>query len=251
MSGIEVTALQALLIALAFVFGGVVKGAAGFGLPLITISLMPLFIPLDLALALNTLVVPLTNIAQFVAAGGYRRSFEICWPLIAGLCITVFITAVFVVSITPATLSAVMGVLLLAYVLHAFMGRGVRISTGAMRPASFVAGLAGGIVGAVMTAPGPVYAAFLFGLRLERRQLISAMGLAMLASGILVTGAFAAVGILDGPRALMSLVCVAFGLFGMWLGDRIGQRISVEGFNRMILVMLLGLGLYHCGRGFL
>jgi uncharacterized membrane protein YfcA len=251
MSGLEVTALDAVLIALIFVFGGIVKGATGFGLPLTTISLMPLFIPMDLALALNTLVIPITNVAQFVAAGGYRRSLAICWPLLLGLCITVFATAYFVVAIAPATLSALMGLMLVAFVLHAFLGGGVRIGPQAERPASFLAGLAGGVVGAVLTAPGPIYAAFFVGLGLERRQMISAMGLAMLSSGILVTGAFAAVGILDLPRAVMSVTCVFPSLIGMWIGDRVGRRISIAGFNRLVLFMLLGLGLYHCARGFL
>lgn len=247
----EITGAEAALIALIFIFGGVVKGAMSFGLPLMTISLMPLFIPLDLALALNTIVVPLTNMAQFAYAGGYRRSLMICWPLILGLCVTVFVTAMFVVSIAPATLSAVMGVLLLSFALHALIGGGVRIPPSWERRAAFGTGLAGGIVGATLTAPGPVFAAFFVGMKLERRQMVSAMGLAMLSSGLLVTGAFAAVGILDLPRALMSAACVVPALLGLWIGDRIGQRFSLNGFQRLILLMLLCLGLYHCARGFL
>ncbi len=251
MTGFEIGAVEAAAIALIFTFGGVVKGATGFGLPLMTISLMPLFLPLDLALALNTLVVPLTNVAQFAVARGYRRSVEICWPLILGLCLTIFATAFFVVAVAPAMLSAIMGTMLLVFALHALFGGGIRISQRAERPAAFLAGLAGGVVGAALTAPGPIFAALFVGLGLERRQMISAMGLAMLSSGILVTGAFAAVGILDIPRAIMSVACVVPALIGMALGDRIGRRISVDGFQRLVLLMLLGLGLYHLGRGVL
>ena len=83
------------------------------------------------------------------------------------------------------------------------------------------------------------------GLGLERRRFIGGMGVAMTASGLLVSGAFWASGILDGPRAALSATCALPAFLGMWIGDRLARRIDQELFRRVILLMLAGLGLRH------
>lgn len=237
-------------IAAIFVFGGIVKGATGFGLPLVTISLTPLVAPLDLALALNTLVVPITNIAQFWAAGGHGAALRLCWPLILGLLLTTFAAAQALSGLSPAILSAVMGALLIGFAALSFGAPRLRVPETASKPAAFGAGLAGGVVGAVMTAPGPIFAVLFVGLGLSRREMIAAMGLAMIAVGVVVTGAFATVGILDAPRAAASAAAAIPAFVGMWIGDRLGRRLSVEAFRRLVLLMLLGLGVHHMTRAF-
>lgn len=246
----EVDPALAATIAAIFVFGGVVKGATGFGLPLITISLTPLVAPLDLALALNTLVVPITNIAQFWAAGGHGAALRLCWPLIIGLCLTTFAAAHALSGLAPSQLSAAMGALLIGFAVLSFAAPRLRIPAGAARPAAFGAGLAGGVVGAVITAPGPIFAVLFVGLGLDRRAMVAAMGLSMIAVGLVVSSAFAAVGVLDAGRAMMSAAAAIPAFAGMWLGDRLGRRLSVEAFRRMVLIMLFGLGLHHLARAF-
>lgn len=244
----EIGPAETALTAAIYVFGGVVKGATGFGLPLIAISLTPLFLPLDLALALNALVIPATNVGQFAALGGYRRSVAICWPLILGLCAAVFFAASLAKAAPPAAISAVLGAVLILFVGQAFAAPSFRIAPGARKPAALAAGLVGGVVGAAVTAPGPVFAMYFVGLGLDRRALISAMALSMLSVGLLISGAFALLGLLDAARAAMSAAAIAPAAAGMVIGDRLARSMSVEGFRRLVLLILLGLGCYHIWR---
>ncbi len=241
----ELSAAGALLVAVIFIFGGTVKGATGFGLPLTTISLLPLVVPLDLALALNTLVVPITNAAQSVAYGPALANIRICLPLVAGVAATVFLAAAAVASVGEEALRVAMGLLLIGFAALSFAAPRLRVSKRMERPAGFAAGMAGGVAGAAFTAPGPIYAMWFAGLGLERRRFIGAMGVAMFASGLLVSGAFWASGILDGPRAAMSAACALPAFLGMWIGERLARRLDQETFRRIILLMLAGLGLRH------
>ncbi|HAN80893.1 MAG TPA: hypothetical protein DCQ47_05515, partial [Gammaproteobacteria bacterium] len=63
------TWLQLLLIPCVFVIGGICKGALGFGLPFVTVSIVPLFAPLEVVLALNAVVLPISNFVQFTRGG--------------------------------------------------------------------------------------------------------------------------------------------------------------------------------------
>ncbi|TVP94020.1 MAG: hypothetical protein EA338_13225, partial [Roseinatronobacter sp.] len=69
-----ITPADAALVAAVFVLGGMVKGALGFGLPLTTMAILPFFVPVDAALAVNVVVLFLTNIAQFLQMGQMRET---------------------------------------------------------------------------------------------------------------------------------------------------------------------------------
>lgn len=244
-SGWELSFADSVIVTLIFLFAGAVRGVSGFGLPLTTIALLPFFIPRDLALALNTLVLPLSTVWQLWTVGMARRSLRLCLPVILGMAATTFVSAQLVGAISPAALSLAMGAALIVVAAWSLSGLVFRIRPGAAAPAGFVTGLLAGVCGAVFTAPGPVVSVYLVGLGLDRRAFISAMCVAMLAGGALVSGAFFLSGVLDGPRAAMSVAAAVPALAGIWLGDRLGRRLSVAAFRRLIDIMLLGLGLHY------
>lgn len=98
-----------------------------------------------------------------------------------------------------------------------------------------------GVVGAAFTAPGPIFALYFTSLGLDRRGLASVIGLAAIATGLPIFGAFRASGVLDGPRALMAFL-------GIWIGDRLDRRLPVEIFRRPALPMLFCRGLHRLRR---
>ncbi|MFV0474450.1 MAG: sulfite exporter TauE/SafE family protein [Pikeienuella sp.] len=243
--GWELSFADSAIVALIFLFAGMVRGVTGFGLPLVTISLTPFFIAHDLALALNTLVLPLTTLGQIWTVGFHRRGFRLCLPLILGMAATTFVAARFVAHISPAALSLAMGAMLIAVSSWSLSGFSFRIPARAEVSAGFATGLLAGICGAVFTAPGPVVTVYFTGLGFDRREFVATMCLATLISGFLISGAFLANGVLDGPRAAMSAAAAIPALLGMLAGDRLGRGLSVEGFRRLVHVMLFGLGLHY------
>ncbi len=251
LDALDISAVQAALLIAIFAFGGVVKGATGFGLPLTTISLTPLVAPVDLALALNTVILPIANGAQFAWSGHYMESVAICWPIVLGVALTATATAFFLAGVELSSLSAILGVFLIVFTVLSLKAPHFTIAPRFRRPAGFGAGLAGGVAGAALTAPGPVFVAYFVSLGLDRRRMMSAVGLMMMSVGAIISGAYAAAGILDGPRALASALTAIPVFAGMWAGDRIASAISTGTFRRMVLLMLLGLGLYHVSRALL
>ena len=228
-----------------FLFGGLVKGVTGFGLPLATVSLTPLVAPPDLALALNTMVIPLTNAVQIAQGERRREALRICLPVLLGMMLTVAMGAWIVASVSAQALGALLGALLIIFTLTSFAAPSFRLPTRHGRRAGFGAGLLGGVMGAALTAPGPIFVMYFVSLGMARKSLMTAVGICMFTVGIMVIASYVWAGVLTGPRAIMSACAVIPALVGMWAGARLARRMSVEAFHKAVLAVLLALGVFH------
>ncbi len=232
-----------------FVFGGFVKGGLGFGLPIATISLLPLVIPVDMALAINAVVQPLTNLGQLVGSGHAVASVRRFWPMVIPLAVGVAIGANFVKALDAETLLLILGLFVMGFT--ALSIRGVALPVGPRRElaaglgTSFVAGL----TGALTAVNGPIFVMYLLGLRLPRQAFRGALGFLFIVSGALIAGGFWSVGLLDAGRATLAGLCIPTALLGMWAGDRAAGRLPAEVFRRVVLAALFCLGANFVLRG--
>lgn len=237
------------IVAATFVLGGMVKGAMGFGLPLTTMALMPFFLPVDVALAINVLVLFLTNVAQFVQMGQMRETAIRFAPVLWGIGIGVVGGSVLVSSISDDTLLLALGAVVLAFAVLSLSGANLAIPLRRERPVGWITGILGGGVGALTTVSGPLFVIYLVGLGVERRLFLSAISLFFLVSAVLISGAFLMVGMFDTERVLLAAVAVPAALFGMWAGDLIGLRVPAHRFRSLVLAVLGVLGLNLLWRG--
>lgn len=238
------------IVAAIFVLGGMVKGAMGFGLPLTTMALMPFFLPVDVALAINVLVLFLTNIAQFVQMGQMRETAVRFAPVLWGIGIGVVLGSVLVSSVSDQMLLMALGTVVVGFAVLSLTGANLSVPARQERPAGWLAGILGGGVGALTTVGGPMFVMYLVGLGVDRRLFLSALSLFFLLSAVLISGAFLFVGMFDVQRVMLAAVAVPAALVGMWAGDQIGLRVPANRFRALVLVVLGLLGLNLLWRGF-
>ncbi|WP_026380773.1 sulfite exporter TauE/SafE family protein [Afifella pfennigii] len=227
---------------LVYFIGGLVKGGSGFGLPLVTISMSPFIVPIDLALAVNAVVLPFANVYQYGRSGLAKATLMRFWPILLGLLLGVPIGALFVNAIEPAALTMALGLFILAFVGLSVVNPRIAVPGDLERPAGAATGFIAGIVGALTTANGPLFVIYLVGRGVERQMMVATLGLCFLVFGVLVSGSFWAIGLLDAQRFLLALLCVAPVLVGVWAGDAWGARLPQATFRRFILVLLFLLG---------
>jgi hypothetical protein len=103
------------LVAASFILGGMVKGALGFGLPLTTMALLPFFVPIDAALAVNVVVLFLTNIAQFLQMGQMRDTARRFAPVLWGIVIGVPLGALMITSFSDSLLMLALGAVVVVF----------------------------------------------------------------------------------------------------------------------------------------
>ena len=160
------------LLAAIFFLGGMVKGALGFGLPLTTMAILPLFVPVDFALAVNALVLPLTNVAQFLQARRMRETLVRFRYVLGGIVLGVPIGATLVSLVSDNGLRIALGCFVLLFIALTLSRPSFAIAAGVEHPVGAGVGFAAGIVGALTTANGPLFVMYLVGLKVDRQLFV-------------------------------------------------------------------------------
>ena len=231
---------EAALLSLIYLAGGVVKGALGFGLPLVTISILPFLLPVDEALAYNAVVLLVTNAIQVIRSGEARAAFRIAAPILAATAIATPIGAGLATLLPTHVLLGLLGAFVIAFSLFGLLERSPALPES--RVSAAAVGAVGGIVGAFTSAPGPVFVMYLVSLRMARTLFMGVMGILMGTVGVLLSASFAVSGTLTPSRAALGLLLVLPGLAGFMIGDRVAGRLPELRFRQIVLLVLLFLG---------
>lgn len=227
-----------------FLLAGGVKGVIGLGLP--TISLAILTVALDLASAMALLLIPslVTNFWQAVVGGHAPMLFRRLWPFMLTATATVFVGGHLFASLDHAWLATLLGVLIMAYGAVSLAGWRPHVTPSQDRWIGPTAGLVNGVLTGMtgsFVVPGVIY---LNALGLTRDALVQAMGILFTLATLALAVSLGGSGYLTMDLGLGSLLGLAPALAGMWVGQRIRQRLSAAAFRRVFFSALLALGLY-------
>lgn len=232
-----------LLAASAFVLGGVVKGLAGFGLPLIVISLTSTFMPIEAALAINVIPPFLLNLWQTGGVDSARATWHRYSPVLIGLPVGIAIGAASAASLDANWLVGAVGAVTVAFCVSQFAGWRLHLAPARIRPAGLATGLLSGFLGSLTTVTGPPLVMYLLAAKAPPDVFKAALGLFFLAAGIMLALAFASIGFLSPSLALVGALMTLPAAAGMWLGRHLSHRVDSRVFRTIVLVLLAILGL--------
>jgi len=245
------TWIQLTLIPFAFVIGGISKGALGFGLPFVTVSIIPLFAPLEVALAVNAVVLPISNFMQFTQSGLVRPTIDRYGIVVAGVIIGVPIGAYLLSTMDIHVIELILGIFVMCFVFVTLFNPSMKVPPQKEKQLGLGVGLSAGVIGTMTTVNGPFFIMYLLGLHIDRREMLAALGLLFIVSGLCFTAFFSLFGILTIERALLGMVCALFAMAGMRVGDWIVRFIDREFFRKLVLcgLFILGFNIFLRGLG--
>lgn len=227
-----------------FLLAGMVKGVIGLGLP--TVSLALLTVGFDLPGAMALLLVPslVTNLWQAVSGGHGRAVLLRIWPFLLMATVTVWVGAAALTRVDLALLTALLGVLLVAYALINLCGVRITIPVRHEAWAGPLVGSANGVLTGMtgsFVVPGVM---FLQAIGLNRDQLIQAMGMLFTVSTLALGAALQKSDLLTVEQGLLSAGAVLPALVGMMLGQQVRKKLPEQQFRRVFFIALLLLGAY-------
>ena len=234
--GVSLPVLAA--IAGVYLVAGLVKGATGFGLPVVAVALLPFVVPVEMALALNAVVIFATNIQQIRQGGAVREGLSAAWPMMLGMAIMVPVGALFAERIDEHTLMTILGMFVLAFVISSLLNPALRIPHGWEQRTGFGMGLVSGVVGGLTSAPGPIFVMYVVALHLARPVFMTALGFIMALFGLTVGASYIWVGVLRWEHAAPALISLAPVFLGMWIGNRWAKTLPMERFRKIVLILL-------------
>ena len=227
-----------------FLVAGTVKGLVGLGLPTITIALTSLVLPLTESITLVALPTIFTNVWQASVGGRFRAILRRQWPLIVPLAVTLFVTMHFVGRKGPDWAFLVLAAVLIVYSALGLLRIRLHIHADLEKPLAPFVGVVSGVVAGLVGVPVVPLMPYLQGLDVKPSELVQTLGVVLCATSFTLSASLLHVGLLDGPRALVSAGAVVPALAGMWLGQQVRRRLSVEQFRQAVFWALLLTGLY-------
>ena len=246
--GIEINTLVGVF--LIFFLAGSVKGVMGFGLPLITMSLLPFIIPVELAIVLSALVQPATNIGQLITTGGAKKALKSTWTVLLALIPSVAIGAWYLSRLEGNSHLLILGITLIAFSVYSISGFSVSIPKVRQNVIGSIAGFVAGLVGSLTTINGPFFIMYLVGIGADRQAFRSAIALLFIISGLLINSGFWFAGLLNQNNVLIGILALIPCFIGMWAGNLVGERVPNDVFRKLILYALFVIGCVFIVRSF-
>lgn len=231
-----------LIVTLAFLAGGAVKGVVGMGLPAVAVAILGLGLGPHEAVPL--LVVPafVTNVWQALVGGHLRALVKRFWPMLAATMVFAVIGARIFVAADVKLLNAVLGGALILYGalgptrLHLrvppLLARPLQVPVGAL------SGLLTGMTGVVVI---PVVF-YLEALKLEKDELIQALGLVFAVATLALGASLTSQQAMSSTQYLLSAAAMIPALLGMVAGQALRARIAPERFRRFLFAALILVG---------
>ncbi|HEY1799150.1 MAG TPA: sulfite exporter TauE/SafE family protein [Stellaceae bacterium] len=229
------------------VFGGVVKGVTGVGLPLVLVPLAAQFVAVPEAVALVSVPMVATNVIQATEGGETAAAVRRMWPILVLLILGTVIGVHLLVTINRHLLALILGPSFLAIAALLVVMPHVRLSPAMARWGGPVVGLGAGILGGMSAMFGPPMIAYLVGLGTEPDSFVKQMAIFAFTAAVTMVLTLGGSGALSGLDLVVSAVAIIPIQLGMPLGRWLRRRIPPVIFRTLVLVVLAlsGIDLLH------
>jgi uncharacterized protein len=221
-----------------FLFGGVIKGIVGIGLPLVLVPLTTQFLDLQAALAMLTVPMIATNIGQATEGGHTMAAIRRLGPVLVVLVPAIWGGVHLLVTVDRALLNSFLGVTFVILAVFMLSMPTLRIDPAADWWTGPVVGLLAGLLGGMSAMFGPPLIVWLVGRRTDPDTFVKSMAILAFAGSLSLLLALGGAGSLAWPDLLVSALGIIPIQLGMPAGRWLRRRTNPAVFRAGVLVLL-------------
>ena len=229
--------------AVAFVFAGAIKGAAGMGLPTAAIAGMTLVLDPRVAIAIILFPMMVLNVWQWLSSRDLLRSAKQYAPFSVILFFSVALVSFFVKDCGDQYLMLVLGCVIILFVVVSWSGKLPSLPVKYDLKAQVCFGLLAGVIGGMTSAWAAPMGIYLSMRKTPKDEFVRASGFMITAGSLPLCLSYIQLGFLTGPLALTSLIMIVPAMAGFGVGAMIRNRLSQRIFKNVVLVVFLGLAI--------
>ena len=235
----------------ALLCGGFIKGALGVGTPLLTVPMMALVLPPQMAIAIMAIPVVVANLYQFAQAERSSAVVARFWPTFVAILLGTWVGVKILSVIDEKTLLVLVGIAVIAFALLQGSRFRLHLPDPLVKPAGIFFGGASGLIGGLSSFFGPMLIVYLISIRgLSKNQFVSSISFLYVSAVIPWTITLYLFGILDQRLLLFSILATLPVTIGLLIGQRIRQRISDARFQYLIIAILVVSGVSMLWRAY-
>jgi uncharacterized membrane protein YfcA len=231
--------------------GGFIKGALGVGTPLLTVPMMALVLPPQMAIAIMAIPVVVANLWQFAQAERSSAVVSRFWPTFVAILVGTWIGVKILSVIDEKTLLILVGVAVIAFALLQGSRFRMHLPERMVKPAGILFGGASGLIGGVSSFFGPMLITYLISIRgLAKHQFVSTISFLYVSAVVPWAITLYLFGILDNRLLVFSAFATIPVTLGLIAGQRVRGHISETRFQYLIIGILVVSGVSMLWRAY-
>ncbi len=235
--------MEAFLTGLVVFAAAFTQGVVGFGFGLVTMALLPLFLPEHFAIAFVA-VYALTVAAQIAWRVRAHFSWSAATPLLVGIILGTPLGVLVVNDADPMTIKLILGITLIGYCAWA-LTLGARVRRRELGNFwGYLAGALSGILGAFNTG-GPPAVVYTTIMGWDKNLTTSSLQVTFVLTSFIQLPGFAMTGLLTTESLLQNLYYLPVMVAGVAVGQLLFDRINQATFRRALLAVLLAVGIVY------
>lgn len=231
------------LVLLAIAFASAVKGALGFGFPLIAVPISANLIGARTAVVLIAVSVVFANVVLMLRGGGRIDEIRRFGGLLGGVIVGTVIGALLLDRLDAGTLALLVGITALLFAALGLLNIAPEISARAQFYTGPTVGLASGVMGGTTGIFAPLIAAYMHSLRLQKRAFVFWLTVSFFVGGAVQTLSYYRLGLYSTTMLAYAAATFIPVIIGTQLGFWVQDRLPAETFRRLVLVLVLASGL--------
>ena len=230
------------IIILAVLAGGLIKGTLGFGMPMVALPIIAFVIPATTAMIILCAPILLTNFLQIKFKQGVS-SYRFL-PMILSLIIGLLVGARLILEINLNTITQIIAIsIIFAALINCFGFKIQNPKKSRERVITSIIGFASGILGGLSTFYGPPMLAYLVASDLPKEKFVRTISVMYFIGSFPLYGSLIYYGFATKQDIIMSVFLILPAFISQQIGTRIRDKINQKQFRICILVTLIILGI--------
>ena len=231
-----------LIIILAVLAGGLIKGTLGFGMPMVALPIIAFTIPATTAMILLCAPIFLTNFLQIKFREGIS-SYRFL-PMFLFLVIGLIIGARLILEINLNTITQIIALsIIFAALVNCFGFKITNINDTHEKIITSIIGFGSGILGGLSTFYGPPMLAYIVAVDLPKEKFVRTVSTMYFIGSFPLYGSLIYYGFASKEDLLFSIFLIVPAFLGQQIGTRIRDKINQKQFRISILITLIILGI--------
>ncbi len=232
------TTTQIVFILIVGAIAAIIKSIAGMGYPLILLPVLALF--LDVADAV-VIVAPSNLFLNLTIVRVERAEWANSSTLprfLTGAVAGAIVGALLLPVLPNNLLRSALVIVIVVFLVNQFHSRALVLSEEKGRRFALGAGAVAGVFHGAAGLSGPIVTPWFLSLELTRKAYLLSVSAAFMLAGAAQISVFAVRGLFTMELFLLSVSLIPLSQLVFPIGARIGDRVSVEVFRRMVMVLL-------------
>jgi uncharacterized membrane protein YfcA len=231
-----------LVIILAVLAGGLVKGTLGFGMPMVALPIIAFIIPPTTAMILLCAPIFLTNFLQIKFKEGVS-SYRFL-PMFISLVVGLIIGARLILEININTITQIIAVsIIFAALVNCFGFKINNIKQDYEKIITTIIGFGSGILGGLSTFYGPPMLAYLVAVDLPKEKFVRTVSTMYFIGSFPLYGSLIYYGFATKEDLIFSLILIIPAFISQQIGTKIRDKINHKQFRNLVLSTLIILGM--------